>query len=1127
MEDLVGLFVNTLVLRTDLSGDPDFAEVLGRVRRASLGALDHQEVPFEQLVEELAPVRQPNRHPLFQVMLAVQNVPQADVRLPGLSAEARPGKPTLAKFDLDFQVVELFDDEGRPNGMLGGLAYAADLFDHATAETLVARLLRVLDAVTADPAQTVARIDLLDGVERRRLLADWNATRSDTLALTVPELFTIRASRAPKAVALTSGGEQVTYGELEARSNRLAHHLIDLGVVSETPVGVAMDRSVDLVTALLAILKAGGAYVTVDPAQPAGRVADVLGRAGVGLCLADGANAAVVPDHVTVLVVDDAPWADWPATAVAGRSLPDQLAYVMFTSGSTGTPKGIATTHRDIVDLAGDRCWRFPGVTRGMFAAPHTFDGSTVELWVRLLNGGELVVTPPGRIDAARLRSLVADHGLTHVHLTAGLFRVIAEEDPTAFAGVHDVLTGADVVPLAAVRRVLEAVPGIVVRSSYGPTEVTVIGTQIPLTDPERIGQIVPIGRPLDNTRVYVLDGSLDPVPVGVAGELYIAGAGLARGYMGRSGLTAERFVACPFEGAGERMYRTGDVVRWRADGVLEFVGRVDDQVKIRGFRVEPGEVEAVVSAHPAVAQAVVVVREDTPGDKRLAAYVVPVSETGEPAPDVRAFAADRLPEYLVPSAVVVLDRLPLTSNGKVDRAALPAPEAVTTQPSRRPASLREELLCSVYAQLLGVPQVGVDDGFFALGGHSLLAVRLVSRVRAVLGVEIPVHAVFEAPTVAGLAARLAEVEGAPVRPAVAAGSRPERLPLSYAQQRLWFLDRLEGPSALYNIPVVLRLTGPLDTDALRAALDDVLIRHESLRTRYPQEDGRPCQYIVPTAEARLDLDIVPVIRAELGTRIEEAAAHVFDLAGDLPIRATLFDVGGPAEVEAEVVLVLVAHHIAADGWSMGPLLRDLSAAYTARGAGREPEWAPLPVQYADYTLWQRELLGGTADPDSLLNRQIAFWQDQLRGVPQELALPTDRPRPAVASRRAGWVPVRVPAELHERLAELARAEGVTMFMVWQAAVAVLLSKLGAGRTFPWGVRSRGVRMRRWRIWSVSSSTPWCCVPTCPVIRRSPRCWGGCGCRRWGRWSTRRCRSNGSWRNWPRSAPWPATPSSR
>ncbi|MFF5566865.1 non-ribosomal peptide synthase/polyketide synthase [Streptomyces sp. NPDC012829] len=1060
VEDLVGLFMNMLVVRTDLSGDPTFAEVLGRVRRSALGALEHQEVPFERLVEELAPARSMARHPLFQVTMTVQNVPEATIDLPGLHVEARPGGATMAKLDLDFQVVERFDGQGRPGGMLGGLTYATDLFDRATAETLVTRLLRLLKTVTAGPARPISRLDLLDPAERRRLLTEWNGDRRPA-AVTVPALFTEHATRAPAAIALTSGGERVSYGELEARSNRLARYLSDRGVGPESLVGVVMDRSVDLVTTLLAVLKAGGAYVPVDPGQPAQRIGQVLRQAGVDVCLVDPVYAPAVREHAgTVEVVAEghgprAPWAGAPDSPVPARVLPDQLAYVMFTSGSTGEPKGIATTHRDILELAGDRCWHFSGQARGLFAAPHTFDGSTLELWVPLLTGGQVIVAPRGRIDAALLRSLIGEHRLTHVQLTAGLFRVIAEEDPTAFAGVHEVFTGADVVPAAAVRRVLEAASPITVRNTYGPTEVTVIGTQIPIQDPESLGDVVPVGYPMDDTRMYVLDEYLNPVPTGVAGELYIAGAGLARGYLNRPGPTGERFVACPFEGAGARMYRTGDVMRWNRAGQLEFVSRADDQVKIRGFRVEPGEVEAVLARHELVAQAVVLAREDTPGDKYLAAYAVLTHDAAdvEFATVARDFLASRLPQYLVPSAVVVLERLPLTVNGKVDRAALPAPHhAAGTEGGRRPATVYEELLCAVFAQVLDVPRVTVEDDFFALGGHSLLAVRLVSRIRAVMGLEVPVPAVFEAPTVAGLAVRLAEAGGVPVRPAVVAGVRPGVLPLSFAQRRLWLVDRLEGASALYNVPLVLRLSGRLDVVALRAALADLVARHESLRTRFPQRDGEPFQEIVPVGEAGVELPVVPVAPDGLEAEIDRACSHVFDLARELPVRAALFALGSdrppPQDapvVTGECVLVLVVHHIAGDGWSMGPLLRDLSAAYAARRAGRAPGWEPLAVQYADYGLWQRDMLGDPGAPDSVLAGQVAYWKTELDGAPEELELPADRRRPAAASHRGGWVPLTVPADLRAGLAELAARQGVTVFMVWQAAVAVLLSKLGAG----------------------------------------------------------------------------------
>ena len=597
--------------------------------------------------------------------------------------------------------------------------------------------------------------------------------------------------------------------------------------------------------------------------------------------------------------------------------------------------------------------------------------------------------------------------------------------------------------------------------NAYGPTETTVCAAMSgPLDDAIGAAGSVPIGTPIANTRVFVLDRWLGPVPAGVAGELYVAGAGLARGMLGRAGLTAERFVACPFGGGGERMYRTGDLARWTPGGQLAFAGRADDQVKVRGFRIEPGEVEAVLAAYPGVGQAAVTVREDVPGDRRLVAYVVPGGDgdgdgdrdtaAGGLAAEVREHAAARLPEYMVPAAVVVLDSLPLTVNGKLDRAALPVPDyAAVGGGGRGPATVAEELLCGIFADILGVEVAGPEDDFFALGGHSLLAVRLVSRVRAVLGAEVGVRTLFEAPTPAALAVRLGQA--GPARLPLAARERPERVPLSFAQQRLWFIAQLEGPSPVYNNVVAVRLTGELDAGALGAALADVIGRHEVLRTVFPAVDGQPFQQVLDVSELGWELEVTGAREQELAGLVAGIAAEPFDLAAQIPLRARLLRLGPGAHV-----LVVVAHHIATDGWSMGVLARDISTAYAARQAGGVPGWGPLPVQYADYASWQRELLGAEDDPHSVLAQQVAWWREALAGAPQELALPVDRPRPALPSYRGHTAQLEIPAGVHAGLAALARSRGVTLFMVIQAALAVLLAKLGAGDDIPVGTPVAG-----------------------------------------------------------------------
>ncbi|WPO69806.1 non-ribosomal peptide synthetase [Streptomyces sp. KN37] len=922
-------------------------------------------------------------------------------------------------------------------------------FVRTAALNLVSALESALDGDHDDDVP-LSSVQVLDEAGLRQVLTEWNDSAAALPGdATVAGLFEAQVARVPEAVAVVSGGVEVSYGELDRRANRLARYLVAQGVGAESLVGVCLERGVDVVVALLAVLKAGGAYLPIDAGYPAERVGYMLGDAGPVVVLASTDTVGAVPSSdAAVVVLDDLDLAGFESGPLGVGVRPEHPAYVIYTSGSTGRPKGVVVEHRSVAALLGWAAAEFGGENfrRVLASTSFNFDVSVFELFGPLVSGGSVEVVG----DLLALAD--ADASIGDVSLVSGV--------PSAFAQMvasgeiqarpRTVVLAGEALTADAVAGIRTAIPGARVANIYGPTEATVYSTAW-FADAQVDG-IVPIGRPISNARVYVLDGTLSPVPAGVAGELYIAGAGLARGYLGRPELTGERFVADPFASDGGRLYRTGDVVRWSQDGQVEYLGRADEQVKVRGFRIELGEVQSVLAGHPLVAQAVVVAREDVPGDKRLVSYVVPAEDgLAEELPRIlTALASDRLPSYMVPSAVVVLDVLPLNVNGKLDRNALPAPEYATGTSARGPVTLQEELLCGVFAQVLGLDSIGVDDDFFALGGHSLLAVRLISRVRTVLGVEVPLRALFETPTVAGLAAGLAGAGQA--RLALTAGERPERIPLSFAQQRLWFISQLEGPSSTYNIPFALRLFGEVHRQALNAALRDVIGRHEVLRTVFPTtEGGEPYQHVIEIADLDWQLEYADVSSGELDDAMATAVAHAFDLTSEVPIQATLFE----ADAD-EQVLVIVMHHIAGDGWSTAPLARDLSTAYAARSKGRAPEWEPLPVQYADYALWQRELLGDETDPDSLTARQLSHWRDALAGAPEELELPFDRSRPAVASHVGHRIPLVVPATVHARLVEVARVEGVTTFMVLQAALATLLSKLGAGTDIPIGSANAG-----------------------------------------------------------------------
>jgi amino acid adenylation domain-containing protein len=743
MHDLIGFFVNTLVLRANLSGDPGFAELLGRVRETVLAAQARQDLPFERLVEVMNPTRSEARHPLFQVMIGDEDVGAVDWQLPGLRITAEPVPDVAAKFDLTLGYRQDRGADGAPAGISASLEYAEDLFDRGTVQGLAGRLTRLLRQAAADPGRRISRLGVLTAAERRRLLRDWNDTARPVPAATVAGLFERQAARTPGAPAVIGGGAGLSYGELNARANRLARHLITVGAGPERLVGVAMPRSPDMIVALLAVLKSGAAYVPVDPDYPPGRQAFMLTDARAAIVLTTSRLAGSLPAAAAPLIVDDPALAEvisrYPAGDVGdgerrGLLHPAHPAYVIYTSGSTGRPKGVMITHASLVNyLARARQAYRHLAGRTLLISPVSFDGSVSALYGCLLSGGQLCL---GAADEDLPALAARAGGFTFLKATPSHLPLLARL-PASCVPAGQMMVGGEAVPAAALREWRQRHPGLGLVNQYGPTEATVGCLDYQMSPQDPVPDLVPIGRPMWNTRVYVLDEHLGLVPPGVAGELYIAGGQLARGYLGRPGLTAERFVACPFGPGGERMYRTGDLGRWNKAGQIEYLGRADDQVKVRGFRIEPGEIEAVLAALQGVGQAAVAVREDQPGDKRLAGYVVPRPGAELDPAALREECGRVLPGYMVPSAVVVLDALPLTANGKLDRRALPAPEYAAA--GRAPASPREQELCQLFAQVLGLSpdRVGVEDSFFDLGGHSLLAAVLVARLTDRLGVKI------------------------------------------------------------------------------------------------------------------------------------------------------------------------------------------------------------------------------------------------------------------------------------------------------------------------------------------------------------------------------------------------------
>jgi amino acid adenylation domain-containing protein len=1031
VEGLIGFFVNLLALRADLGGDPPFSALLDRLRRGALEDFAHDDFPFEKVVDAVAPGRDLSRAPLVQVVFALQPALAALELAPGLQMEVEEVHNGTSKFDLT-----LFVEEG-PAGFEARAEYASDLFDAATAQRLLERLRVVLAGAAADPETPLSRLPLLTAAERLTLVTEWSASAPAAEPFQVQQRIAEWAARTPERPALVSGTETLTYGEINARANRLAHALIRLGVGPERVVAVCLERSPAAVVACLAALKAGAAYVPLDPVHPPERLAGMVADVDAAVVLTHEAVAARVDFPAPLLRLDRETFAGFPDTDPEVRPDPEGLAYVIFTSGSTGRPKGSGVRHAGLANLCA-----FYAATTGMgpedrlsqIAAPG-FDVAVGELWPTLVAGASLHFPPDETIvSPPRLLDWLTREGVTICFLPTPLMELVLDEPAAAALALRWFYTGGD-----RLTRRPPAAAAWKLWNIYGPSECTVVSTSW-VVEPAEEG-LPSIGVPVPGARVYLLDRAGELAPAGVPAELWVGGVPVGRGYLGRPELTAERFRPDPFGSAGARLYRTGDLARFRADGRLDYLGRLDHQVKIRGFRIELGEVEAALLALPQVREGVVVAREHAPGDKRLVAYVV-----GREAPPDAALLRDllrrTLPEGMVPATFVTLPSLPLSANGKVDRKALPAPDwesaGMADSAPRPPRTMTEELLAGIWAELLGLERAGVDDDFFASGGHSLLAARLTGRVRAAFGVELPLAEVFAHPTIAGLAreieqARQEEDGGALPAPPLVPTHRVGPLPLSFAQERLWFLDQLEAGGPLYNVPVAARLRGALDAGRLAAAWRGVVRRHEALRTTFLAVGGKPAQRVA--AELTLDLERIELDEAAAFRRLDEEARRPFDLARGPLARALLIRLGAD-----DHLLALTFHHTVADGASMEVLFRELSALY----AGAEP--APPAVQYPDYTVWQRGWLQG-----EVLDAQLAFWRAELTPPPPPLDLTTDRPRPAAQTFRGGAVAVALPAALVRGVRALARRHGATTFMTLLAAWSAVLHHWSGSETIAIG----------------------------------------------------------------------------
>jgi amino acid adenylation domain-containing protein len=1037
-EGLIGFFVNTLTLRTQIEPHFSIRDMLSAVRETTLEAYAHQDVPYEKLIEELQPERDLSRAPLFQVTFTWHNVPRGESALPGLTlSEVGVSFPT-AKFEL---MLMLGETEGCIDGLI---CYARDLYEPRTIDRLAKHLELVLQMMAADTGQRISELALLTSTERHQVLEQWNDTGyQQGPEQCAHELFEQQVQRTPTALALTYEGTHLTYQELDQRANQLAHYLTALGVGPEMQIGVCLERSPEMMVAVLGILKAGGVYVPLDPQYPLDRLDYVLADSGAPVLITQEDLRGRLPARPIHVICLDTEWEQIAKEAVYKPEIQVcalNLSYVIYTSGSTGRPKGVGITHGGACNLAlaQSRLFGLGAGSSVLQFASLSFDASAWEWLMTLTSGARLVLAPSETLmPGLELTQLLERESINMVTLPPSALAALPEAH---LPQLHTlVVAGEACTPDLAEkwgrnRRMLNA---------YGPSETTVCATvSAPLT-----GDAITIGSPIANMQVYVLDEGGQPLPPGVIGELYIGGAGLARAYHGQPELTAARFVPNPFSHrAGDRLYRTGDMARWLPNGNVQFFGRKDHQVKLRGHRIELGEIEAVLSGNPGVADCVVVFRGEHAAEQHLVAYFVRSGAASSEAnvAGLREDLRSRLPEYMVPSIFVALQELPLTPNGKVDRKSLPEPERTREEKGYvAPRSATEEILCGIWKEMLKLERMGVEDNFFEVGGHSLLATQVISRVRQVFSVDLPLRDIFESPTVATLASRIdhERQKGSLLEsPPILRVRREIPLPLSYAQQRLWFIDQFEPGSATYNIPLAVRLLGELDKQALDRSLHEIVRRHEVLRTKFPQTDGVPVQQIAEELEFHVEESDLrywpgPSREQEAIRMVQVDAGTPFDLATGPLFRIKLLHLE-----ERDYVLLVTMHHMVSDAWSMGILMREFTELYEAYRIGAPSPLPELAVQYADFSVWQREWLKG-----EVLERQLDYWRKQLAQV-LAIDMPSDHSRLAFRSHRGAVEKFELPEEATRGLRRLSQEQGLTLYMVLLAAFQVLLGQY-TGRT--------------------------------------------------------------------------------